>query len=99
MHITAPQYWRQSKSWHKLLGKTGSIIAATIIRVAPPECDGLAPYSFLIIRVGRVNLEFMGTGSDQFEIGEKVQLVLRKLAQPDSAGIIHYGIKAQKLHL
>lgn len=41
----------------------------------------------------------MGTGSDQFEIGEKVQLVLRKLAQPDSAGIIHYGIKAQKLHL
>ena len=91
------EYWRSNKKWNKLLGKTGKVITNTFIRVAPPEQEGLAPYSYLLVDFGDQKLEMMGVAHQEFKIGDQVKAVLRKIKKENSEEILVYGLKAEKI--
>ncbi len=90
-------YWRRNKSWSLYLGQTGKVVAATFIRVAPQGYEIFAPYSFVIVELdGGERIELMGTPGEELQIGDQVELVLRRVEEPDQSGVIAYGLKAAK---
>ncbi len=104
MNIQPAQYHRNSKNWHKLLGKTGTILFSTRLDVTSKELEDFLPYCFLIVELDPVlkdgqkqKIEIMGEAKTLFTVGEKVRLELRKSAIPDEKSIIPYGLKACKL--
>lgn len=90
------QYWRQNKEWKKWLGRSGKVVASTIVRVAAPERTSFTPYSYVLVDFGQERHEFMGVGHQVFEIGQEVECVLRKIAVLSQEELIPYGIKVQK---
>jgi len=91
------EYWRSNKSWKKLLGKKGRVLASTFIRVASPDQEELLPYSYLVVDFGTEKMEMMGVAQQKFKIGDQVMAVLRKTKKEASSEIIVYGLKAQKV--
>lgn len=94
-------YYRQSKSWSKWIGKTGRVVGATLIRVAPPKFSRSAPYPLVIVEFSDPNSEktqhtFVGVGHEIFQIGDEVKCVLRRMGQVNQSGLIPYGIKVKK---
>lgn len=94
---TPTQYWRAAQRWQHHLGQIGTVVASTIIRVAPPELAPQTPYSFLIVQLDSEKIEVMGVDHETFQPGDQVQLVLRKLGQPSDSSVIAYGLKAKKI--
>jgi uncharacterized OB-fold protein len=92
-----PQYWRQNKEWKKWIGKKGTVLASTIVRVSAPEQSAFTPYSYVLVDFGNEKREFMGVGHQTFEIGDTVECVLRKIAVLADHELIPYGVKVQKI--
>lgn len=92
-----PLYWRLNKNWSNWLGKQGKVIAATLVRVASPECEPLLPFSYVIVDFGQEKKEMMGADHEIFTIGDQVECVLRKTAQNEPHELIDYGIKVTKI--
>lgn len=97
------QYYRKTKEWHKLLGKTGVVLLTTRIEVTTKELEDFLPYCFLLIELDRgaqtgkkQRLEIMGEAKTDFSIGERVRLELRKSVIPDEKSVIPYDLKACK---
>lgn len=97
MNTNPVQYHRNSKNWHKLLGKKGVIELATTISVASEELEPFLPYQLLLVEVAGKKIEVMGSAQVHFKVGEKVILELKKLSQPNSSSVIPYGLKASKV--
>jgi len=91
------QYWRQTKEWSSWIGKQGTVVATTQVRVASPERAGLTPYAYALVEFGSERRSFMGVGHSELEVGNAVECVLRKNANSDKKSLIEYGIKVQKL--
>ncbi len=92
-----PQYWRQNKDWKNWIGKKGTVIASTIVRVAAPERAAFTPYSYVLVDFKSEKHEFMGTGHEVFKSGDEVICVLRKTAVLEDHELIPYGIKVEKV--
>jgi uncharacterized OB-fold protein len=90
-------YWRASQNWHHLLGKEGVVIAMTTIYTPPPHLANFAPYCYGIVEVAGKRHEVMGLPEQVLQTGDQVKFVLRRTAQPDSTGIIAYGLKVAKI--
>ena len=106
-------YWRQNKEWKNWIGKTGTVVVATMVRVAPPDQELFVPYAFALVDFGTTKKEFMGAGNQELQTGDKVRCVLRKISgcfsggshngsddgsgYRGSRGIIDYGIKVEKI--
>lgn len=90
-------YYRQNKTWGNWLGKTGAVIASTLVTVSSPELNHLAPYSFVLVDFGNEKHEFMGSSHDVFEIGDTIECVLRRTNINETSGLIDYTIKVRKL--
>lgn len=90
-------YRRKAQEWSRWLGRRGQVVASTVIRVAPPELASSAPYSYAVVAVDGQQLELMGVDHQEFMTGDSVELVLRRLGEPDEAGLIPYGLKIQKV--
>ena len=91
-----PQYWRQNKDWKNWIGKRGTVVVSTIVRVAAPERASFTPYSYVLVDFGDVRHEFMGVGHEVFSPGDAVVCVLRKSAVLGNEDLIPYGIKVEK---
>lgn len=91
------QYKRTTKHWNKWIGKTGKVIVATTVQVAPPEQARFKPYSYVLVDFGDEKHEFMGSGHEVFVSGDLVECVLRKTTAGDERGLIGYGIKVRKV--
>lgn len=98
--MKAPQYWRSHPEWQKWLGRKGTVIASTLIRVAAPEMSELLPYSYVLVEFGDGKTshkkELMGAGHEVFAVGDTVECVLRKVAVPRGHELIPYGVKVTK---
>lgn len=92
------QYWRQNKEWQKWLGKRGTVVAATLVRVSAPEQSAFTPYSYVLVEFSKERHEFMGVGHQVFQTGDEVVCVLRKTAVGGNQDLIHYGIKVERLN-
>jgi uncharacterized OB-fold protein len=94
--ISPAQYWRQNKEWQNWLGKQGKVVGVTRVHVAPPGQENFAPYSMALVDFILEKRLFMVAGREEVNVGDTVECVLRKVAQPDQCGIIPYGIKVRR---
>ena len=93
--ISPVKIWRNQKQTSRLLGKTGSIISFTMIRVPPIGFEDQAPYPIVLVRIDQKNHigQLVDYDGQEIKIGLKVQAILRRVRQPDAEGVIPYGIK------
>lgn len=91
------EYWRKNKDWQQYLGKRAEVIAQTLVHVSAQKQEAFLPYPYLIVDLGIERKELMGVLGESFQIGDQVELVLRKLSQEDPAELISYGLKARKV--
>ncbi|MBD3250822.1 MAG: hypothetical protein GF381_04635 [Candidatus Pacebacteria bacterium] len=96
--IEPAKYWRMNKKWPELLGKEGRVVAATTIRVAPPNHQAAAPYDYLLIELGEGSrIELMAVSGQELKTNDKVRLVLRRTRTNERAGLVNYQLKAEKM--
>lgn len=95
MKIT--ESWRAHQKWSQYLGKEGLVLATSMMEVAATERLAFLPYSYLLIDLGEEHISVMGVAHQEFQIGDQVKLVLRKLKAEAESDIIVYGLKALKI--
>lgn len=92
--ISPVKIWRNQKKVREFLGKTGEIVAWTLIRVPPLGFEAQAPYYVALVRIeDRVLIGQLVDITGIPKAGLSVTAVIRRLRQPDAEGIISYGIK------
>lgn len=89
------EYWRANKNWAKYLGKRGKVLAASMMEVAASDQVELLPYAYLLVELDQEKISLMGSAHQKFEIGDEVEIVLRKIKKEAQSEIICYGIKAK----
>ncbi len=97
MQINPAKYWRRNKDWSQWLGRRGEVEVSTRIKVASEEFFPNQPYSFVLVKFEQGKKEFVGVGHDQFEPGDRVEVVLRRQLRQDAGGLIDYRLKVKKL--
>lgn len=93
-----PKCRRKEKTERVRLSGKGSVISHTVIRVAPEGLEGHVPYVMAIVRMDEgVNVLGQVVDTGKVEIGDRVEVVFRKIQQDDPEGVIHYGFKFRKV--
>lgn len=90
--------WRNQKKVADLVGKTGTILAWTIVRVPPGDFTDQAPYPVIVavLESGkRVTCQLVDYDESHLAFGQKVITIIRRVTHPDPDGVIPYGIKAK----
>lgn len=95
MNTSPVKIWRNQGHIRNLLGKTGVIVSFTIIRVPPGGFEGQAPYAVVVVDLGdsKCTGQLVDYNEKELKIGKRVIAVLRRVKQPDTEGIIPYGVK------
>lgn len=98
------EVWRTAKDWQHYLGSTGRVLAVTSMEVAATDQVELLPYAYLLLELDSDSdqapvkrLSVMGAAGTSFQVGDRVELVLRKLKREGEAAVITYGLKAEKI--
>jgi len=82
---------------YKLNGK-GKIITFTVTHVAPNGFEDQAPYALAIIELDegpRLTAQITDCDPNQIKIGDRVEMVFRRIGQDGEDGAIYYGYKAR----
>ena len=82
------------------MGKIGHIISWTIIRVPPTGFASLAPYPVVVVDLaggGRITAQLVDWSMEDLSFGRKVKVVVRKISEPSTEGIIPYGTKVKPI--
>jgi len=88
--------WRNQKHIQSLLGKEGTIMTWTMIRVPPNNFSSLAPYPVAVVAFAdgnKVTAQVVDYNLDTLKTGSKVKVILRRITDPTVDGVIPYGIK------
>jgi uncharacterized OB-fold protein len=93
--ISPVKIWRNQKNVREHLGKLGTVITFTFIRVPPEGFEAHAPYPVVLVKLSDRNMvgQLVDFDQVQLKIGQKVKAVLRRVREPDAEGVIPYGIK------
>ena len=92
--------WRNQKYTQVLLGKRGTIVSWTLIRVPPEGFSAQAPYPVAIVQLEdkrRITVQMVDWEPEHCKVGQAVRVVLRRITEPSSEGIIPYGAKVKPL--
>jgi hypothetical protein len=92
--------WRNQKHTQTLLGKRGVIVTWTIIRVPPEGFSNQAPYPVAVVELEdkeRITVQMVDCEQEHCRIGQRVQVVLRRISEPSLEGVIPYGIKVKPI--
>lgn len=90
--------WRNQKHIANLLGKEGAIVSWTVIRVPPAGFSNLAPYPVTVVDLvgdGRITAQLVDWTESDLAVGRRVRVVVRRISEPTTEGIIPYGIKVK----
>lgn len=90
--------WRNQKNVASGLGKTGTILSWTIIRVPPGDFMDQAPYVVVLANMddgGCIEAQLVDVALDSISDGQRVQTIIRRVTKPDADGVIPYGIKVK----
>lgn len=90
--------WRNQKKIQSLIGKKGKIISWTTIRVPPAGFSDQAPYPVVIIKLNNglmITAQMVDYNEKHLVFGQEVMTVIRRVIQPNTEGIIPYGIKVK----
>lgn len=93
--LSPVKIWRNQKSLRELLGKKGVVVSYTTIRVPLYGFENQAPYPVVLVKLKNQNYlgQLVDADLANLRIGQKVKAVLRRVREPDSEGVIPYGIK------
>ena len=83
-----------------MLGREGTIVSWTVIRVPPAGFSNLAPYPVAVVNLvggGRLTTQLVDWNEDDLTVGRRVKVVVRRICEPTTEGIIPYGIKVKPL--
>lgn len=87
------QYWRTNKQWKNWIGKRGRVVACTVVHTPPPEYEMSAPYHLALVEFSNQKKLFMAPPSLTIEVGQEVEVVLRKGGHTSRESIIEYQLK------
>jgi uncharacterized protein len=94
--ISPVKIWRNQKKIASLVGKKGTIVSWTIIRVPPADFSSFAPYPVALILLddgGMMTAQLVDSDISQCKKGQRVLTVIRRVTQLSDDGVIPYGIK------
>lgn len=83
-----------------MIGKIGTIVSWTLVRVPPADFMDQAPYPVALVKLERGQMicaQLVDWGNEDLAIGKKVVTVLRRVTHPDPDGVIPYGIKVKPI--
>lgn len=91
--------WRNQKQIARLVGKTGTLVAFTLIRVPPAGFMDQAPYPVVVVELEgkRITAQLVDWRPEHLVAGQKVITVIRRVIHPNTEGVIPYGIKVKPL--
>ena len=98
--LSPVKIWRNQKKVAALLGSTGKIISWTIVRVPPADFMDQAPYPVALVELEngkRIAVQLVDWSEKHLSFGQKVITVIRRVIQPNTEGVIPYGIKVKPL--
>lgn len=81
-----------------MLGREGLIVSWTIVRVPPAGFSNLAPYPVVVADMaggGRITAQLVDWMESDLAVGKRVRVVVRRISEPSSEGIIPYGVKVK----
>lgn len=96
--LSPVKIWRNQKKIASLLGKTGTIVSWTLIRVPPSGFADQAPYPVALVELdggGRIMAQLVDFEEKHLKFGQKVMTIIRRVTQPSLEGVIPYGIKVK----
>ena len=97
MNTNSPvKVWRNQKQITRAIGKIGTIVSWTIIRVPPGDFSDQAPYPVAIVLFDdgkRATVQVVDVDMQSLAIGQRVIAVVRRIQKPSADGIIPYGMK------
>lgn len=79
---------------------TGEIYSYTVIQEAPAGYDGQAPYVLALVKLDEgpvITAQITDLDGEPIAIGDRVEMVTRKLTTEGERGVIIYGYKFRKL--
>ncbi len=82
-----------------MVGKIGTIVSWTIVRVPPGGFASFAPYPVVLVDVGtdRMCLQLVDWHKEHLTVGQRVELVIRRIGEPQHDDVIPYGLKAKPI--
>lgn len=92
--------WRNQKHIARQLGREGKLVSWTVVRVPPTGFSSLAPYPVVIVEFSkgeRITSQLVDWTDEDLVFGKKVKLIVRKISEPPTEGVIPYGIKARPI--
>jgi uncharacterized OB-fold protein len=94
--ISPVKIWRNQKKVQKLIGATGEILTWTVIRVPMSGFTDQAPHPVVIVSLDngtRLTAQMVDYRDEDIVPGRRVRVVLRRIREPDTDGVIPYGVK------
>ncbi|MBU1326595.1 OB-fold domain-containing protein [Patescibacteria group bacterium] len=98
--LSPVKIWRNQKKIAGLAGKTGRIISWTIVRVPPNGFADQAPYPVAVVELDggkRIMAQLVDWEDRHVAFGQKVVTTIRRITQPNTEGVIPYGIKVKPI--
>lgn len=92
--------WRNQKKVASRVGKIGTVISWTMIRIPPGEFSDQAPYPVVLVALesgSRIMAQFVDYKEKHLHFKQKVITVIRRVTKPNPDGVIPYGIKVKPL--
>jgi len=92
--------WRNQKYIAKMLSREGKVVSWTVVRVPPGGFSSLAPYPVVIVDLvggGRITAQLVDWTQEDLTVGRRVKVVVRRISEPTTEGIIPYGIKVKPI--
>ncbi len=90
-----PECAEEAKTPYQFSGK-GEVYSYTTVYDAPEGYEEQAPYTVAIVKLDEgplVTAQITDTDNSKVEIGQKVEMVTRKLRQDGERGMLVYGYK------
>lgn len=99
--ITTPvKIWRRGKKIATHIGKKGTIVHWTIVRVPPKNFADQAPYPVVIVKLETGEMatgQLVDWTDANLKKGQHVVAVMRRVTYGDTDSVISYGIKYRPL--
>jgi uncharacterized OB-fold protein len=99
--ISPVKVWRNQKYVSRMIGKTGTVVSWTTIRVPPADFGYQAPYSVVIVKLDSgesICAQMVDCNKEDLIIGRKVVTIVRRTLESQTDDVIPYGIKVKPIY-
>lgn len=94
--VSPVKVWRNQQKISDMLGKTGTLITWTLVRIPPDGFADQAPYVVGVVECGggkKLPVQLVDCDPASLKKGMTIRLIIRRVREADPDGIIPYGLK------